>query len=81
MVTDPIADMLTRIRNANQALHLKVEPSFANVQHMTELPELASMPAQWERYIGEQDLTGFDRERITGLGRDYLARAVEESTG
>jgi small subunit ribosomal protein S8 len=25
MVTDPIADMLTRIRNANQALHLKVE--------------------------------------------------------
>ena len=48
---------------------------------MTELPELASMPAQWERYIGEQDLTGFDRERITGLGREYLARAVEESTG
>src|SRR3954452_3382615 len=25
MITDPIADMLTRIRNANQALHLKVE--------------------------------------------------------
>jgi small subunit ribosomal protein S8 len=25
MVTDPIADMLTRIRNANQALHVKVE--------------------------------------------------------
>ena len=25
MITDPIADMLTRIRNANQALHEKVE--------------------------------------------------------
>jgi small subunit ribosomal protein S8 len=25
MITDPIADMLTRIRNANKALHLKVE--------------------------------------------------------
>ena len=25
MVTDPIADMLTRIRNANQALHERVE--------------------------------------------------------
>ena len=25
MMTDPLADMLTRIRNANQALHVKVE--------------------------------------------------------
>ena len=25
MVTDPIGDMLTRIRNANQALHERVE--------------------------------------------------------
>ena len=25
MITDPIADMLTRIRNANQALHEKVD--------------------------------------------------------
>jgi small subunit ribosomal protein S8 len=25
MITDPIADMLTRLRNANQALHLRVE--------------------------------------------------------
>ena len=39
------------------------------------------MPAQWERYIAEQDLTGFDRDRVTALGRDYLARAVEESAG
>jgi len=73
---------LEAVREAGAAaLHLKVEPSFVNVQHMTELPELASMPAQWERYIGEQDLTGFDRERVTDLGRNYLARAVEESAG
>jgi DNA repair exonuclease SbcCD nuclease subunit len=73
---------LQAVREAGAAaLHLKVEPSFANVQHMTELPELESMPAQWDRYIAEQDLTGFDRKRVAGLGRDYLARAVEEAIG
>lgn len=71
---------LEAVREAGAAaLHLKIEPTFANVAHMIELPDLASMPAQWERYIGEQDLTGFDRERITALGRDYLAQAVEEA--
>jgi hypothetical protein len=64
---------------AAAALHLKIEPSFAGVERMTELPELQSMPAQWARYVDEQDLTGFDRERITRLGRDYLAKAVEEA--
>jgi DNA repair exonuclease SbcCD nuclease subunit len=66
---------------AGAALHLKLEPSFVTIEHMTELPELASMPAQWSRYIGEQDLTGFDRDRITDLGRAYLERAVEEAAG
>jgi DNA repair exonuclease SbcCD nuclease subunit len=71
---------LAAVREAGgAALHLKVEPGFANIQHMIELPELESMPAQWDRYIAEQDLTGFDRERIGGLGREYLARAVEEA--
>jgi hypothetical protein len=71
---------LQAVRDAGRAaLYLKVEPTFANVQHMIELPELESMPAQWDRYIAEQDLTGFDRARVAGLGREYLARAVEEA--
>ena len=31
-MTDPIADMLTRIRNANQAKHEKVEMSVSNAK-------------------------------------------------
>ena len=62
---------------ASAALHFKIEPTFAGVQMNVEIPDLDSMPARWERYIGEQDLTGFDRERISRLGKEYLARAVE----
>ena len=62
---------------AGAALHFKLEPSFAGIEMNVEIPDLDSMPARWERYIGEQDLTGFDRERITRLGKEYLAQAVE----
>jgi exonuclease SbcD len=62
---------------ARPALHLKLEPSFAGVAVPVELPELDSMPARWDRYVDDQDLTGFDRDRIRGLGREYLTRAVE----
>ena len=62
---------------AKAALHFKLEPQFVGIEMKVELPELDSMPARWERYITEQDLTGFDRNRIRDLGREYLARAVE----
>ena len=62
---------------AAAAMHFKVEPQFAGVEMKVELPDLDSMPARWERYITEQDLTGFDRDRITRMGKEYLARAVE----
>jgi DNA repair exonuclease SbcCD nuclease subunit len=62
---------------AGAAMHFKIEPTFEGVEMKVELPDLDSMPARWERYITEQDLTGFDRERITTLGKEYLARAVE----
>jgi DNA repair exonuclease SbcCD nuclease subunit len=62
---------------ASQTMHFKLEPSFVGVAGNVELPELDSMPARWDRYIEDQDLTGFDRPRIRDLGRDYLARAVE----
>jgi DNA repair exonuclease SbcCD nuclease subunit len=62
---------------AAAAMHFKIEPQFAGVEMKVEIPDLDSMPARWERYITEQDLTGFDRDRITRMGKEYLARAVE----
>ena len=61
------------------ALHLKLEPTFVDAASMVELPDLASVPAQWERYLERQDLTGFDRDRLARLGHDYLSQAVETS--
>ncbi|HZU71944.1 MAG TPA: DNA repair exonuclease [Acidimicrobiales bacterium] len=62
---------------ADHAIHVKLEPSFADSSAPVELPDMASMPAQWSRYVEGQDLTGFDRARLQGLGQEYLARAVE----
>jgi DNA repair exonuclease SbcCD nuclease subunit len=59
------------------AMHLKLEPSFVGVDMKVDLPDLESMPARWDRYVDEQDLTGFDRDRIKVLGRNYLTDAVE----
>jgi DNA repair exonuclease SbcCD nuclease subunit len=71
---------MDEVRSAGAAaLQLKLEPSFMDAAMAVELPDLASMPAQWERYIEHQDLTGFDRQRLVGLGRDYLSGAVEAS--
>jgi DNA repair exonuclease SbcCD nuclease subunit len=64
---------------AAHVLHYKLERDFAGVAKSVELPELESMPARWTAYIDEQDLVGFDRERVSSLGVDYLARAVEEA--
>jgi DNA repair exonuclease SbcCD nuclease subunit len=69
------------IREAHaHALYCRVEPSFAGVEAQVELPDMDSMPARWERYVGRQDLVGYDRERIVQMGKDYLAHAVEVST-
>ena len=66
------------VREAHRgALHCKLEPEFANVAAHVELPDLGSMPARWDRYLGDQDLTGLDRDRLSRLGHEYLSRAVE----
>jgi len=66
------------VREASaQALVFKLEPQFSGIVMNVELPDMDSMPARWERYVADQDLTGFDRTRIRDLGREYLARAVE----
>ncbi|MGH9063360.1 MAG: metallophosphoesterase family protein [Acidimicrobiales bacterium] len=62
-----------------RALVCRLEPQFVGVGAEVELPDLEALPSQWGRYVGGQDLTGFDRGRIDHLGREYLARAVERS--
>jgi hypothetical protein len=71
---------MQEIRAAHaHAIQVKLEPTFGDTTAPVELPDLASMPAQWSRYLEGQDLTGFDRRRLAELGQDYLTRAVEVS--
>jgi DNA repair protein SbcD/Mre11 len=71
---------LEAVREAGSAaLVLKLEPTFLGAHTEVELPDLSSLASRWERYLGGQDLTGYDRARVEHLGREYLARAVEES--
>jgi DNA repair exonuclease SbcCD nuclease subunit len=71
---------LEAVREAHrQALHCKLEPTFAGVADRVELPELDTMPAWWARFVAAQDLTGYDRERVERMGRDHIARAVESA--
>ena len=73
---------LEAVRAAGKAaLHLKLEPTFADVADRAELPDLASLPAQWDRYLERQDLVGYDRGRLAELGHGYLADAVETAGG
>ena len=78
MVTDPIADMLTRIRNANQALHVKVEmPSSGMRREIARILEQEGYIEGYQVAKGEVHDTlvvtlkyGANRERvISGLKR------------
>jgi DNA repair exonuclease SbcCD nuclease subunit len=71
---------LEAVRAAGAAgLHLQLNPTFMGVDSRVELPDLESMGARWARYLDDQDLVGYDRDRIKAMGDDYLARAVEEA--
>ena len=78
MVTDPIADMLTRIRNANQALHVKVEmPNSGMRREIARILEQEGYIEGYQVAKGEVHDTlvvtlkyGANRERvISGLKR------------
>lgn len=64
---------------AGVAMHLKLEPTFAESSTPVELPDMDSMGARWDRYLEGQDMIGYDRPKITTLGHGYLDRAVEEA--
>jgi small subunit ribosomal protein S8 len=78
MITDPIADMLTRIRNANQALHVKVEmPNSGMRREIARILEQEGYIEGYQVAKGEVHDTlvvtlkyGANRERvISGLKR------------
>jgi small subunit ribosomal protein S8 len=62
-MTDPIADMLTRIRNANQAFHHKVDVPASRLKE-----EIAAL-LKAEGYISEYK---FIEDRRQGILRVYL---------
>jgi small subunit ribosomal protein S8 len=62
-MTDPIADMLTRIRNANQAFHHKVDIPASHVKE-----EIAAL-LKAEGYISDY---AFIEDRRQGVLRVYL---------
>lgn len=64
---------------ASAALHIAIKPSFTAAATRWEAIELPSMGERWDAFCDRQDLTGFDRERIRALGREYITAAVEES--
>ena len=70
------------IRDAARAgLHLKLEPSFVATALHAELPTVSGLGAQWDSYVGGQDLTGLDRDRVRLLGHEYLDSAITGSDG
>jgi DNA repair exonuclease SbcCD nuclease subunit len=77
---DPAAWRLLDLNEvAGAALHLKLEPQFAESTTPVELPDMDSMGARWDRYLEGQDMIGYDRAKVTTLGHQYLSQAVEEA--
>ncbi|MBV9660325.1 MAG: metallophosphoesterase [Acidimicrobiales bacterium] len=66
---------------AGTGLHLKVEPTFVAGALHADLPTVMGLGAQWEDYLGGQDLTGLERDRVRQLGLDYLDRAITGADG
>jgi small subunit ribosomal protein S8 len=56
MVTDPIADMLTRLRNANQALHM--EASMPSSKLKVEIAKILAAEGFVDGYREEDDRVG-----------------------
>ncbi len=62
-------------------LHRKLAPNFRSATNpVEELPELATIGARWQRYVGEQQLEQFDVERLVSQGHHYLEQAIEANT-
>jgi small subunit ribosomal protein S8 len=78
MMTDPIADMLTRLRNANSAYHDTVQMPFSKLKsHVAEILEAEGYIAGWKvedapvgKYLTVELKFGPNRERsLAGVRR------------
>jgi len=65
---------------AGAALDLRLEPQFQRVALPAELPSVETLTGQWSSWLRRQDLTGFERERVSELGTRYIEDAVEAAT-
>ncbi|MGH9300407.1 MAG: metallophosphoesterase family protein, partial [Acidimicrobiales bacterium] len=64
---------LDAVRRAGRAaLHIKLDPTFADVASEVDMPDLDSLGSRWARYIVDQELKGFDKAELDRLGREYL---------
>jgi predicted phosphodiesterase len=74
-------DLSTIADAGSHLLHRKLAPVFRSATNpVEELPELATIGARWQRYVGEQQLEQFDVERLVRQGHHYLERAIESNT-
>jgi small subunit ribosomal protein S8 len=72
MLTDPVADMLTRVRNANQALHDQVAMPSSNLKvEIAKLLEAEGYISGWQ-----EDGEGKDRTLVVRLKYDRSRRQV-----
>jgi hypothetical protein len=61
------------------ALHVQVEPDLgAETYAVQGPPDVGSLEREWADYVGGQDLTGLDRDRVVGEGRRFLDEARGE---
>ena len=67
------------VRAVSKGLHFDPKVSMMGVDARVELPDLESMGARWHRYLEDQDLAYYDRDRIKTMGDKYLSDAVEEA--
>lgn len=76
-MTDPIADMLTRIRNANTAHHEVVEMPFSNIKEsIAEILKREGYIAEYEVVKGES----YDNLKMTlkyGPNREQLINGIK----
>ena len=64
------------------ALHVQVHVEAAEEEGAAQLaPEpVASLAAEWDRYLASVPVEGYDRARLAALGRAFLEQAEEEAS-
>jgi DNA repair exonuclease SbcCD nuclease subunit len=67
------------VRAISKGLHFDPKASMMGVDARVELPSLDDIGPLWGRYVAEQDLEGYNRDRIKSIGDDYLSRAREDA--